>query len=89
MTEFHSLRNISKSEIMQVEQKLTKKNLNLVLVHNVILNNLLFDPDVKTVLPEGSINVPYRRRKNLKEIILSTHCSKSAKKLQCMISKQG
>ena len=64
----------------QITRKVTKESFNLVMVHNPILNNLqkvvknnlplLYnDPSMRTEFPEGSINVTYRRGKNLKELI--------------------
>ena len=38
--QFHSVSNISRSEVRQVKRKVTKENFHLVTVYNVILNNL-------------------------------------------------
>ena len=78
--QFHSVRSISSSEERQVKRKVTKESFTLVTVYNPLLNNLqkvlmnnlpllYSDPDMRAVFPEGSINVTYRRRKNLKELI--------------------
>ena len=76
--QFHSVRSISRSEFRQVSRKITKESFNLVTVYNPILNNLqkiiknnlsllYSDLDMRAIFPEGSINVTYRRGKNLKE----------------------
>ena len=78
--QFHSVRSISGSEARQIKRKKTKKSFNLVTVYNsllynlqkVIKNNLSLlcsDADMRALFPEGSINVTYRRGKNLKELI--------------------
>ena len=62
--QFHSFRNISRSEARQIKRKVTKQSFNLVTVYNPRLNNLqkviknnlpLFysDPNVRVVFPEG------------------------------------
>ena len=78
--QFYSVRNISRNEARQVKRKVTKESFNLVTVCNSTLNNLqqvkknnlLFlysDLDMRTLFLEGSLNVTYRRKKNLKELI--------------------
>ena len=78
--QFNSVRSISRSEARQVKRKVTKESFNLVTVYDPLLNELqkvitnnlplLYrDPEMRAVFPEGSINVTYRRGKNLKELI--------------------
>ena len=70
---------VSRSEARQLKRKVTKESFNLVTVYNPLLNilqkviknnlPLLYSaPDMRVVFPEDSINVAYRRGKNLKEL---------------------
>ena len=63
----------------QVKPKSNILNLNLVTVYNSIIKNLQIvrnnmpilysDPEIKNILPEGSINITYKRVKSLRELI--------------------
>ena len=63
----------------QVKPKSNRLNLNLVTVYNSIIKNLqtvrnnmpiLYnDPEIKKILPEGSINITYKRGKSSRELI--------------------
>ena len=101
--QFHSVRSISTSEARQVKRKITQESFNLVTVYNPLLNNLqkviknnwpllYSDPDMRAVFPEGSINVTYRRWKNLKELISPSSFflqRQLTTKSQSMVSKCG
>ena len=99
--QFHSVRSISRSKARQVKQKVTKESFNLVTVYNPLLNNLqkviknnlplLCNDPVRAGFPEGSINVTYRRGKNLKELISPSLFPQPqlATKLQFMVSECG
>ena len=78
--QLHSVRSISRSDARQVKREVTQESFNLVTVYNPLLNNLqkviknnlpllYSDSDMRAVFPEGSINVTYRRGKNLKKLI--------------------
>ena len=63
----------------QVKPKSNRLNLNLVTVYNSIIKNLQIvrnnmpilysDPEIKNILPEGSINITYKRVQSLRELI--------------------
>ena len=63
----------------QVKPKSNRLNLNLVTVYNSIIKNLqtvrnnmpiLYnDPEIKNILPEGSINITYKTGKSSRELI--------------------
>ena len=100
--QFYFVRSISRSEAKQVKRNVTKKSFKLVKVYNPTLNDLqkviknnlpslYSDPDMKAVFPEGSINVTYKRGKNLKELILPSLFPQLllTTKSQSMLSKWG
>ena len=100
--QFHSVRSISRNEARQVKRKLTQESFNLVTVYNPLLNNLqkiiknnlpllYSDPDMRAVFREGSINVTYRRERNLKELISASFFPQQqlTTKSQSMVSKCG
>ena len=79
--QFHSVRDIGRSDTRQVKPKSHRLNVNLVTVYNPIIKNLqnvirnnlpilYSDPEMKNTFPEGSINITYKRGKNLRERIL-------------------
>ena len=65
--QFHAIKNISRREARQVKQKLIKSNFNLITVYNPVMKNLekvsndnlhiLYgDPDMKNMIPEGTVS---------------------------------
>ena len=81
--QFHSVRNMSKSDARQVKPKSHILNVNLVTVYNPIIKNLqtvirnnlpvlYSDPEMKNIFPEGTINVTYKRGKKFRELISSS-----------------
>ena len=95
--QFHSVRSISRSEARQVKRKVTKESFNLVMAYNPLLQNVIknnlpllySDPDMRAVFPEGSINVTYRRRKNLKELTSPPFFPRPQLTTKSLVSKCG
>ena len=78
--QFHSVKNLTRSDARQVKPKSHRLHVNLVTSYNpiiinletVIWNNLPIlysDPEMKNIFPEGNINITYRRGKSLRELI--------------------
>ena len=96
--QFHSVRNMSRSDARQVKPKSHRSNINLVTVYNPIIKNLrtvirnnlpilYSDPEMKNIFPEGSTNVTYKRGKSLRELISPSVFPQAQVKSHSVVSK--
>ena len=96
--QFHSVRNMTRSDARQVKLKSHRLNVNLVIVYNPIIKNLetvirnylpilYSDPKMKNIFPEGSINITYKRGKSLRKLISPSMFTQAQAESHSIVSK--
>ena len=89
---------MSRSDARQVKPKSHRLNVNLLTIYNpiikdlqtVIRNNLPIsysDLEMKNIFPEGSINITYKRGKNLRGLFSPSMFSQVQVESHSMVSK--